>query len=148
MNPEKTTPGVDGRAAIAAVVQSQAEAWNRADADAFAERYAEDGSFTNIAGVRGEGKAGFAALHAHIFHTIFAGSRITFTIGRIYFLRPDVAVVDIDAALADIRQVPPGIRLGSDGVLHSKLQEVMTREDGRWQIAAFHNVAVAQMPPR
>ena len=148
MNAATTTPGADDRAAIAAIVQGQAEAWNHADADTFAEHYAKDGSFTNIVGVRGEGKAEFVALHAQIFRTIFAGSRMTFAIDRVRFLRSDVAVVNIDAALADIRQAPPGIQLGSDGVLHSKLQEVMTREDGCWQIAAFHNVAVTQVPTR
>ena len=145
---ETTTAGADDRAAITAVVQSQAEAWNRADAEAFAERYAEDGTFTNVAGTRIYGKGGFVEQHAQIFRTLFAGSHLALTVGRIHFVRPDVAVVDLDATLANVQQVPPGARLGSEGALHTKLQEVLTREDGRWWIAAFHNVAVAQMPPR
>ena len=148
MKSEKTASGADDRAAITAVVQSQAEAWNRADAKAFAKHYAQDGTFTNIAGIRIYGKAGFVGQHARIFRTIFAGSRITFTVDRIHFLQPEVAVADIDATLANVQQVPPGATLDSDGALHTKLQEVLTRGDGRWWIAAFHNVAVAQMPPR
>ena len=132
MNPETTASGADDRAAIMAIVQGQAEAWNRADAEAFAERYAEDGTFTNIAGTQIYGKAGFLEQHAQIFRTIFAGSHIAFTVGRIHFPRPDVAVTDIDAALTRLRQLPPGARLGSEGALHTKLQEVLTREDGRW----------------
>lgn len=146
MNSETTTPGADDRAAITAVVQSQAEAWNRADAETFTEHYAQDGTFTNIAGIQIYGKAGFVEEHAQIFRTIFAGSHITFTLGRIHFLRPDVAVADIDATLVNVQQVPLGAKPGSDGALHTKLQEVLTKEDGRWWITAFHNVAVAQIP--
>jgi hypothetical protein len=31
--------------------------------------------------------------------------------------------------------------------LHVKLQEVMTKEEGKWWVAAFHNVAVYPLPP-
>ena len=133
----------DDRAVIAAIVQEQAAAWNRADAEAFAERYSESGSFTNIAGLRIYGKAGFIEQHASIFDGIFLGSQITFTIDRIQLLRPDVAVADLDAKLTNLQQAPRFAKLGSDGSLHSRLQEVFTKEDGHWQIAAFHNVAVS-----
>jgi uncharacterized protein (TIGR02246 family) len=142
-----TNPGfptqANDRDAIAAIVNNQAAAWNRADAPSFAERYREDGSFTNIAGTRAYGKAGFVDIHTTIFRTIFAGSQIRFHIDRILFLRPDVAIADIDATLNDVQQLPPGARLGSDGAMHSRLQEVLTKDDGLWSIAAFHNVAVA-----
>lgn len=145
MNSEANPQRTNDHAAIAALVQSQAEAWNRADAEAFAAHYAEDGSFTNIAGARFYGKAGFVKQHETILRTIFAGSRIAFTVDTVRFVRPDVAVVEIDSALTGVRSAPVGAGLGSDGTLHSRLQEVWTREDGRWQIAAFHNVAVVRM---
>lgn len=131
------------RAAIEDIVRRQGEAWNRADAAAFGEHYAEDGSFTNISGAQIYGKAGFVELHAQIFHSIFAGTHISFRVGRIHFLRPDVAIADIDAFLANLPHALPGVSLDRDGVLYSKLQEVLAKNDGRWTIAAFHNVAVA-----
>lgn len=133
--------------AIQAIVQSQADAWNRADAEAFGAHYAENGSFTNILGQQLYGRKAFIAQHALIFSTIYKGSHSSFSIGKIAFLRPDVALVDIDGLLSGARTLPPGMKAFEDGALHVKLQEVMTRENGSWTIAAFHNVAVYPIPP-
>ncbi len=134
-------------AQIQAIVTSQGDAWNRGDAEAFASHYADDGSFTNVIGQQLYGKPAFIAQHARIFSTIYKGSHTTFSIGRIKFLRPDVAVVDIDGVLSGANRLPPGLKAADDGALHVKLQEVMTREQGSWWIAAFHNVAVYPLPP-
>jgi uncharacterized protein (TIGR02246 family) len=132
--------------AITAVVESQAEAWNRGDAEAFARNYAEDGSFTNIIGQQLYGKAPFIAQHARIFSTIYKGSHNTFAIGKIHFVRADVAVVDIDGTLTGAKRTPPGIKADDDGAIHVKLQEVMSKEKGSWLIEAFHNVVVTPLP--
>ena len=137
----------EDEAAIQAVVQSEADAWNRGDAEAFAANYAEDGSFTNVIGQQLYGKAAFIAQHARIFSTIYKGSHNTFTIGKIKFIRPDVAIVDIDGVLTGATRLPPGMKAADDGALHVKLQEVMTKEKGSWSIAAFHNVGVYPIPP-
>jgi len=136
------------RAAIQAVVDSESEAWNRGDAEAFAAHYAEDGSFTNVIGMQLYGKKGFVAQHQRIFSTIYKGSHNTLTVGHVKFVRPDVAVVDVDSALGGFHELPPGLKAGSDGALHTKLQMVMTKENGAWWVAAFHNVAVAPLPPQ
>ncbi len=143
MNIEESSMQADDRSTISGIIMEQGRAWNCADAQAFGRRYQEDGSFTNISGVRVYGKAAFVRIHEQIFHTIFAGSQIEFVIDRIHFLRPDVAVVEIDAALSRFQHAPPGAQLAVDGALHSRLQEVFTRDETGWQIAAFHNVAVA-----
>lgn len=135
-------------AAIQTVVQSEADAWNRGDAEAFAAHYAENGSFTNVIGQQLYGRAAFVQQHAMIFSTIYKGSHNVFTIGRITFLRPDVAVVDIDGVLTGFTRLPPGLKAAEDGSMHVKLQEVMTSQHGQWTIAAFHNVAVYPLPPR
>ena len=132
---------------IRAVVQGEADAWNRGDAEAFGARYAENGSFTNVIGQQMYGRKAFIAQHAAIFSTIYKGSHNTLSIGKIIFLRPDVALVDIDGALMGATRLPPGLKAGEDGALHVKLQEVMTKENGGWWIASFHNVAVYPLPP-
>jgi hypothetical protein len=40
----------DDEAQIRAIVQSETDAWNRGDAEAFGAHYAENGSFTNVIG--------------------------------------------------------------------------------------------------
>ena len=82
-----------------------------------------------------------------IFSTIYKGSHNVLTVSKIKFLRPDVAVVDIDGVLFGANRLPPGLKVAEDGGLHVKLQEVMTKEKGSWWIASFHNVAVAPLPP-
>ena len=141
------TQDKEDEALIQAIVQSQGDAWNRGDAEAFGAHYAEDGSFTNVIGQQSYGRNAFNAQHALIFSTIYKGSHNTFSIGKIKFLRPDVAVVDIDGILIGANRLPPGMKAAEDGALHVKLQEVMTKEKGNWWIAAFHNVAVYPLPP-
>ncbi|AXC11650.1 hypothetical protein ACPOL_2326 [Acidisarcina polymorpha] len=141
------TQSKEDEAQIQAIVQSESDAWNRGDAEAFASHYAEDGSFTNVIGQQLYGRQAFVAQHARIFSTIYKGSHNSFTIGKIKFLRPDVAVVDIDGVLNGANRLPPGLKAGEDGALRVKLQEVMTKEKGSWWIAAFHNVAVYPLPP-
>ena len=142
--PAQGTP--QDEAQIRAIVQSEGDAWNRGDAEAFAAHYSETGSFTNVIGQQLYGRAGFVAQHAKIFSTIYQGSHNTLIVTKIAFLRPDVAVVDIDGALFGAKSTPPGLKTFPDGALHVKLQEVMTREKNGWIIAAFHNVAVYPLP--
>ena len=132
---------------IRAIVQSETDAWNRGDAEAFGAHYAENGSFTNVIGQQLYGRTAFVAQHATIFSTIYKGSHNTFAASKITFLRPDVALVEIDGTLTGANRLPPGLKADDDGALRVKLLEVMTREKGTWWIAAFHNVAVYPLPP-
>jgi uncharacterized protein (TIGR02246 family) len=134
-------------AEIAVIVQGEGDAWNRGDAEGFAAHYSENGSFTNVIGQQLYGRKAFIDQHARIFNTIYKGSHNTFQVTHINFVRPDVAVVDIDGTLRDALRLPPGLKAGEDGALHVKLQEVMTKETNGWTIAAFHNVAVYPLPP-
>ena len=133
-------------AAVKALVAGEAEAWNKGDAQAFGEHYAEDGSFTNIVGQRLFGREAFVKQHAMIFATIYKGSHASFTLARTKFVRPDVAIVDVDAGVAGFQRLPPGMAAGSDGILHTQLQMTLTREKGSWWIASFHNVAIVPLP--
>ncbi|MGI4830916.1 MAG: SgcJ/EcaC family oxidoreductase [Janthinobacterium lividum] len=137
----------DDEAQIRSIVQSEADAWNRGDAEAFGAHYAEDGHFTNVIGQQLYGRKAFIAQHASIFNTIYKGSHNVFSVSKITFLRPDVALVDIDGTLSGAIRMPPGLRANDDGTMHVKLLEIMTRERGAWLIAAFHNVAVSPLPP-
>lgn len=132
--------------AIRSIVQSASDAWNRGDAESFAAHYAENGDFTNVIGQQLYGKEAFIAQHAKIFSTIYKGSHNELVVSKITFLRPDVALVDIDGILKGALRIPPGLKPFDDGGLHVKLLEVMTKENGSWVIAAFHNVAVFPLP--
>ncbi len=145
------SPGVaqstgNDEAQIQAIVQSENDAWNRGDAEAFAAHYAENGSFTNVIGQQLYGRPAFIAQHAKIFSTIYKGSHNVFSVSKITFLRPDVALVEIDGALSGANRLPPGMKAMDDGALHVKLLEVMSKEKGSWWIQSFHNVGVYPLP--
>lgn len=141
------------KAAIQAIVQDEQDAWNRGDAQAFAAHFAPDGSFTNIVGMQTYGVEPFLKQHQYIFSTIYKGSHNEFKLGKTQFLRPDVAVADVDSVLSHFVSVPPGTPLGSDGAVHTRLQLVLSKDNGQWRIHAFHNVVVNEAlanagPPR
>lgn len=135
-------------AAIEALVAAESDAWDRGDAKAFAERFTSDGSFTNLIGKVYYGREEFEERHAEIFKTIYKGSRLKQSIGKLRFIRPDVAVVDINAELSGFVNAPPGVRTEVDHLIRAKLQLVLVKERGDWWITAYHNVAVTPLPPR
>jgi uncharacterized protein (TIGR02246 family) len=138
-----TTPGTSSdKAEIASLVGSQADAWNRGDAAAFAEAFMADGCFVNVLGALTYGREPFEVQHAKIFATVYKDSLIKLPIRRIHFLREDVGLVDIDAELSGHKGLPPGLRTAADGIIRTRLQEVLVKESGRWMVASFHNVDI------
>jgi uncharacterized protein (TIGR02246 family) len=134
------------RAALKALVQTQTDAWNRGDAKAFAARFAVDGSFTNVVGMAYSGRDAFAQRHAEILQTIFKGSVLKQSIDKIRFVRPDVAIVDLNTEMTGFVRAPPGVRTEPDNVIRTKLEMVLLKEHGEWWISAYHNVAVTPLP--
>ena len=129
------------RAAILAVLADQEAAWARGDAAGFAAHTTDDVVFTNVVGMFSVGRAPFIGQHAHIFSTIYKGSRMTQELVHIALVRPDVAVVDTLTKGEGMSHIPPGGQL-IDGAIRTRLEQVMVREGGAWRVAAFHNVFV------
>lgn len=134
------SPGDDAR--IRAIVAEQVAAWNVGDAAAFSRSFTEDGSFTNIVGTVYYGHKAFEDRHRDIFGAFFKGSRITMTVGRIRFVRPDVAIVDVATEVSDLRGTPPGVKANAAGRLQTRLQEVYVKDRGDWRMVSYHNVDV------
>ena len=124
------------------------DAWAHGDAEAFARRFANDGTFTNFLGMFFCGPDAFRERHDAVFKTVFKGTTLTLRIATLRFIRPDVAIADTDAEVRGLTIVPVGLTAMPDGVVHSKLLMVLVREQGDWWISVYHNVAVAQAPLR
>jgi len=136
----------DEEAAIRALIDSEAAAWNHGDAEGYAAHFRTDGTFTNVLGITYCGKDTFETRHAEIFAGIYNGSIAKMTIKRIYFVRPDVAIVDIAAELTGCKTLPPGIH-APDGIVRGSLLQVLVKEKDEWTIAAYHNIDVKPLPP-
>jgi uncharacterized protein (TIGR02246 family) len=116
------------------------DAWRRGDAAAYGARFQAGGTFTNVFGAFHVGREEFDRRHEEVFRGIFRGSTVTMDIRKLRFLRPDVAVLDLDTGLFGAKLRPPGVEAGADGELRASLLMVLTKEGGRWEIAAYHNV--------
>jgi len=128
---------------IRQLLDRQTDAWNRGDGAEYAADASEEIWFTNILGQTATGRRPFLERHGAIFSTIFQGSRLEQEILRWRMLAPGVAMVETRVTLTGFQALPPGISPSADGVLHTRLLQVLRQEEGLWRIAAYHNVAVS-----
>src|SRR5690242_15267725 len=103
------------RAAIDALVQTLATAWNAGDGDAFAAPFAEDADFVNVRAEHHRGRQAIAAGHNFIFRGIYAGSTNQYVLKSARLLTGDVALAHVDAML----DVPAGPLAGRLHALYS-----------------------------
>lgn len=132
--PADLAPGE--RAALEDIVRQLEAAWNTMDGAAFAAPFASDADFVNIRGEHHQGRPAIAEGHAAIFRTIYAGSRVHFTVESARLLRPEVALLHVRSVL----DAPQGPLAGRHRACFSL---AVTKEAGRWEIAAFHNTLEA-----
>ncbi|HEV2707479.1 MAG TPA: SgcJ/EcaC family oxidoreductase [Pyrinomonadaceae bacterium] len=122
-------------AAIRAIVQSVQDAWNTHDGKAFAAPFTADADYVVVNGLYIKGRDAIEKGHMQIFSTIYKDSRNAATVKSVRFIRPDVAVAHIEWNLE--YNVGGEARKG-----HAINTMVMTKEGGKWSIAAFQNTPV------
>jgi uncharacterized protein (TIGR02246 family) len=149
-NAEPTAPIASEKdhRSIEELVVVETDAWNRGDAVAYAAHFALDGGFTNVLGMVYYGRQAFEERHAELFKTIYKGSVLKQTIGKLRFIRSDIAIVDINVELTGYLNIPGGVRTEADHVGRAKLQMVLVKEKDVWWITAYHNVSVTPLPVR
>jgi uncharacterized protein (TIGR02246 family) len=133
-------------AVIRRIIQDEVAAWNAGDAKAYARHFAPDGTFTNIYGMVFEGRDEFEQRHAETFGSFFKGSQRRETIRRLKFIASTVALLDVDTEVRGFGPMPPGVATPQDGALRTRLQQVLVKQQSRWWIASYHNVAIS--PPQ
>lgn len=121
-------------AAIRENVKQMETGWNTKSGELFAKPFAEDADYVVINGMYIKGRAVIDKAHQQIFDTIYKDTKISLTVRQIRFLRPDVAVIHVDAQ----RRGPT-----KDLELAALLTLVMTKDNDAWTIAAFQNTGVA-----
>ena len=107
-----------------------AEAWNAGDARAYGARYCPEGTFTNTNGTIDMGRDEVVRTAEEAFQGVLAGTKVSLAVRKLRLIRPDVAVVDLDARVSG---------MPSGEVRISQLL-VLVEEDGSWRITAQHNV--------
>jgi uncharacterized protein (TIGR02246 family) len=135
-------------AAVRQVVSGFVDDWNRHDMEAFGRLFAPDADFVNVAGDWWKGREAIEERHAYAHGTIpvdtpgdqprywgiFKTSKLRFTQVDVRFLRNDVAVAHVSMELfGDTRTPNPR---------HSTATFVLTRQNGKWLIAAAQNTEI------
>ncbi|MDT4895103.1 MAG: hypothetical protein QOH25_180 [Acidobacteriota bacterium] len=122
-------------AAIRRVVKQVEDGWNAHDGKAFAAPFAVDADYVIVNGMKLKGKEAIETGHTQILTTIYKDSHNVGTVKSIRFLRPDVAIVHVEWNL----EFSMG---GETRKGHAMNTMVMTKEGGKWSIAAFQNTPI------
>ncbi len=117
------------------IVQQVQDGWNAHDGKAFAAPFAADADYVIVNGMQIKGREAIEKGHIGIFTTIYKDSRNIATIKSVRFLRKDVAVVHIEWNLEFT--VGGETRKG-----HALNTMIMTKDKGKWSIAAFQNTPI------
>jgi uncharacterized protein (TIGR02246 family) len=129
------------RTAIFELGKALQDAWNRGDAAGYASLFTDDADFVAWNGSYGRGRQAIEDGHRRLFDGPLAGSRMTLVDDdaesappeSLRFVRPDVAIMVISGVVALARQ-------RATGPDHQSVQTfVLTKDVGRWRVAAFHN---------
>jgi uncharacterized protein (TIGR02246 family) len=111
---------------------------------------ADDVDFINVLGEHHQGRDAVTRGHQFIFSTIYKDSRVRYTVDRIRYVRPDVALAFIHAKLIS-RLAPNAIASAArqsrvDDEMHESQARptmILARDGGHWRIVAFHNTSIA-----
>lgn len=133
---------------IRKVVDAEEDAWNRTDAKAFAARFHEEGSLTDVLGAVSRGRAEIERRQSELFSSYFKGSLLALKVRKIRFLKPDVALVEIDAEVSRFHKAPPAVFVDAEKVIRTRLLQVMVKSGSEWTISSFHGVDVKTPPEK
>jgi uncharacterized protein (TIGR02246 family) len=112
-------------------------AWNTADSAGFAALFADDADFIHILGGYYTGRAAIEAGHRMIFGTIYKGSTVRYSVEKIRFLRPDLAVIFL-------RQFLQLFEEGAPKELEARPTIVAEHLDGKWRIVLLQNTRITE----
>ena len=122
-------------ATLRQIVQQLQDGWNAHDGKAFAAPFATDADYVVVNGMKIKGREEIEKGHTQIFTTFYKDSHNVGTVKSVRFLRPDVAVVHVEWNLE--------WSMGGEKKKNTAMNTIiMTKDGGKWSIAAFHNTPV------
>ena len=139
-NAQKTDGKAADETAIRAGVEQMVKGWNAKSGAEFAKPFAEDADYVVINGMQIKGRPTIAQGHQGIFDSFYKNTTLSLSTDSVRFLRADVAVVHVSGATTTPQES------GQPRKTDVKITLVMTKEKGKWEIAAFQNTRVEPVP--
>jgi uncharacterized protein (TIGR02246 family) len=133
---------VADEAAIRLLIHQRETAWNGGDVEAYRRLLTADADTLSGTGRTADGRDAILALYTEQRTGAYKGATTATPVESIRFLRSDVAVVNTRSRVTGLRG-PDGVALP---VREGRQTLIVTKDQGRWQIAAFRSCAVS--PPR
>ncbi len=124
----------DDESAIRQLQVSQADAWNRHDAAAYAALFTEDGDCVNVLGWWWKGRAQIESKLKAAFAFVFHESQLTVTDTSVRFLSPTIAIAHVSWTMTGAK-TPPGMPEPRQGIQ----SQVLQKTSGHWLIQTFQN---------
>lgn len=124
--------GESADAAVIAVLERLYQAWAAGDADGIASRYTDDATVC-LPGVFHEGPDQVRAFFTAGFAGRLKGTRGVDEVGSVRFADPDVAIVVSQGGIL----MPGETSVPAERLVRATY--VLTRGDGNWLIASYHN---------
>jgi len=120
----------------------QQEAWNRHDAKAYADLFAEGGDVVNVVGWWWKGRPEIESKLTEAYKFVFRESTLTIDEVHVRFLTPEIAVAHVLWSMSGAK-TPPGIPEPRKGIQ----TQVLQKRAGKWLIASFQNTnAIPEVP--
>lgn len=137
------SPGLGGQSAaqepeVAAIRELQVrqeQAWNRHDAEAYADLFTEDGDVVNVLGWWWRGRAEIRSKLTEAFAFVFRESRLSITEVHVRVLEPHIAIAHVRWKMEGAKAPPGAPAPPREGI---QLQ-VLRRAGDRWLIESFQN---------
>lgn len=118
------------------------QSFSKQDAHATAMTFAEDGDFTNMFGIQVHGRSAIERRFVALYKGNLRAANRTDIVRNIHFYGADVAFVDADTVITGTKRAD-----GSIGTVRNGLMiVVMTKQNGRWYIANFHEAEYPDRP--
>ena len=125
---------------IRGLIDTFVAGWNAASGGHIASAFTEEADFTAITGLHARGRDLIARAHDEILATIYKGTVLSGEVEDVYFLKPDVALVNAKFFLQ---------KQGNSffpGVVHTSCGITAVKNNGRWAIAVFRNMVPFARP--
>lgn len=119
------------------------DSWNRADGAAYGENYWPDAELVDPSGEIVDGRAAIAQEHVDLWAGILKGSRVAAKVRRVRRLDPNHIIVDFNAELSGVRDLPRGSQNESNNVIKSHLKHILEKRNGQWKVLSAQNTFIA-----